>query len=289
MYLAGGRGLMERMTTGVALGAASPPRLHGLRQAARNLGYPLVVLGALVLVGNAVLQVAHGMTGLDSHAYWLAARSEHPYQAAPGAVDGYFYSPLFVQIVRPVAALPWAVFCGLWALLEAACFWWVTTGVSWRWRLPLLSLALTDVVFGNIYGLYAVALTLGLRYPALWAFPLLTKITPALSGLVWFAARGEWGSIVKVAALSSALVAVSYAADPQLWREWVSFLLAHRGGGMWVRLLVAVPLMWWAARRARGGWLPLATMILVPTWFGTIKDWALMSAVPATRRDDLAA
>ena len=40
--------------------------------------------------------------GVDAHAYWVAGRSSHPYDQAPGFQDAFLYTPVFAQLMRPV-------------------------------------------------------------------------------------------------------------------------------------------------------------------------------------------
>ena len=53
---------------------------------------------------------------------------------------------------------------------------------------------LFEFYLGNVHLLLALAIVLGFRWPAAWAFVLLTKITPGI-GLLWFAVRREWRSL----------------------------------------------------------------------------------------------
>lgn len=233
-------------------------------------------VGAVVCAtGNGMLYVHHwNALGGDAHAYWLAGRSAHPYGLAPGEPDAFLYSPLFAQCMRPLAMLPWPVFLGLWMASETAAFCWLVAPLRWAWRVPLVLLASGEVMWGNIYGLMAVAVAIGLRYPAAWSFALLTKITPAVPGALWFAVRGEWRSLLQFAGTSTALIAISAAISPHLWIEWVQFLLAHRGqsGAAWIRMLVSLPLVIVAARLDKPALLPLACFLWLPRWGGQIKD-----------------
>ena len=54
-------------------------------------------------------------------------------------------------------------------------------------------LATVELAGGNISLLLAVAIVVGFRWPAAWAFVLLTKVTPGI-GLLWFVVRREWRS-----------------------------------------------------------------------------------------------
>ena len=70
-----------------------------------------------------------------------------------------------------------------------------------------------DLYHGNIHLLLAVAIVLGFRYPAAWAFVLLTKVTPGI-GLLWFAARGEWRKLGIALGFTAAIVAVTFVFMP---------------------------------------------------------------------------
>ena len=231
--------------------------------------------------------VRAGQIGVDAHAYWLAGRSAHPYGPAAGEVDAFLYSPLFAQAMRPLSLLPWHVFLVVWMLAESAAFSWVVRPLPWVWRVPVGLLAVCELLMGNIYGFLAVAVVLGSRHSAAWVFPLLTKITVAVPGVVWFLLRGEWAQVARAAALTLTLVSVSAAADPQLWREWFGFLRAHGGQigfSTWARLGACVAVAAWAARRDRPSALPLACLLAVPTWSGQSKDLALLLATPRLSR-----
>ena len=60
--------------------------------------------------------------------------------------------------------------------------------------IALLPPVLLMIVQGQLDMVFAVVAVLGLRWPALWAVPLLTKITPGI-GIVWFLVRREWRSL----------------------------------------------------------------------------------------------
>ena len=55
----------------------------------------------------------------------------------------------------------------------------------------------------------AAVIVAGFRWPALWAIPLLTKVTPGGIGLLWFAARGEWRHLGIALASTLAIVVVT--------------------------------------------------------------------------------
>ena len=65
----------------------------------------------------------------------------------------------------------------------------------WPWALLILLLPWTYELFvGQVHLFIAAAIVLGFRWPALWAFNILTKVTPGV-GLLWFLVRREWRSL----------------------------------------------------------------------------------------------
>ena len=86
---------------------------------------------AVYLAIHAVAMCAEYGIGWDAHAYYVAW-SGGLYEALPGSVDAYNYSPLFAQVIWPLTLLPWAVFC-------AVCVGAAGAGVAWLLRpLPLV-------------------------------------------------------------------------------------------------------------------------------------------------------
>jgi hypothetical protein len=226
--------------------------------------------------------VRTGQVGADAHAYWLAGLETHPYGPAPGAVDAFLYSPLFAQAMRLLSLLPWHFFLGAWMVAETVALCWLVRPLPWAWRIPVGLLAVDEILMGNIYVFLAVAAVLGMRYPAAWAFPLLTKITPAIPGVVWFALRGEWRQLVRAGVVTLGLVALSASVDPHLWVEWVQFLLRHgaQSGWVWARIVAGVSIAAVSAKRQYAWGLPLASLVSLPNWNGQPKDMAILLGIP---------
>ncbi|HKG57452.1 MAG TPA: glycosyltransferase 87 family protein, partial [Candidatus Limnocylindrales bacterium] len=201
----------------------------------------------------------------------------------------YVYSPAFLQLVSPLTSLPWQVFIGMWTaiLLAAVAF---LTGP----RLLALGVAVPamELAGGNISLLLAVAIVLGFRWPALWAFVLLTKITPGI-GLLWFAVRREWRSLGIALGATLAVVVVSAFVLPHAWMEWFG-VLATVGGRdgtwaaipipLWARLPVAIAVVVWGARTDRRWAVPVASMIALPAlWYGGLSMLLAVFALSGER------
>jgi hypothetical protein len=156
--------------------------------------------------------------------------------------------------------------------------------VAWLTGPRLLVLGLLvaslELVGGNISLLLAVAIVLGFRWPATWAFVLLTKVTPGV-GLLWFAVRGEWRSLGIALGATLGVVVVSAFFMPAAWGEWFNVLSSAAGRDgtwaavpipFWFRLPVAVAIVVWGARTNRRWAVPVASMVALPAlWYGGLS------------------
>jgi hypothetical protein len=256
----------------------------GLRAAARTGALVGLWLAGLGMIGFLVWGGAH--LGLDSHAYWLALRLEHPYSLEPHDVDAYLYSPLFLQVLYPLGQLPWPAFVVVWAAMQAGIVWWLLLPLRAAWRIPVLLLCSPEFVLGNVHALMALSLVSGFIRPGWWAFLALTKVEPAAPVVLWLAFRGEWRRLVGFSAWSLGLPAVSALAAPRLWSEWIAFLTREHDfdAALWVCLGLAVALVAVAAPR---GWvwaLPIAVLLAIPTDGLGVSGIVLMTALPRLQR-----
>jgi hypothetical protein len=237
--------------------------------------------------------------GFDAFSYW-AVNLADPYFGSAGAFGPFLYSPVAARLFAPASALSWETFLVLWlAILLATAIWlggW--RGEGWRRRGWLYVLAFPPVAVelyhGNIHLLIAAAIAIGFRYPAAWAFVLLTKITPGV-GLLWFAVRREWRNLAIALVFTAALVVVSLAVDPGLWGQWInSVLIASLDHSaqqpqlpipLLIRLPAAVVLVVWGARTDRRWTVPAAATLALPVmWFAGLS---ILVAILALDRPQL--
>lgn len=167
------------------------------------------------------------------------------------------------------------------------------------------------LTIGNVQPLLLAAVVLGLRFPQLWAIPLLTKIGPGV-GLLWFVVRREWRRLAIALGTTAAIAAVSFVLDPQAWFNWVRFITSNVTTPSpvavvpipgWVRFPAAIALIVWGARTDRAWTLPIACGIasfalyewsFLTIWLGVFAfagPWAPRDAVGhltlvPRRRDD---
>jgi len=202
----------------------------------------------------------------DARGFWIAwdgGLYDIPWRTN----EAYVYSPAFAQILWPFTLVPWPVFVGGWTLAAIGCLFWMR--VPWMLAFPGV---IDDILRGNIHVFLAAAIVLSLRYPAAWAFGMLTKVTPGI-GLIWFAARGQWRPLGIAVAVTGAIAVASIALSSSLWTEWFGLLAANAGETariqviplpLLLRLPVACVLIAYGARTNRAWLLPIGVMVGLP-------------------------
>ena len=252
---------------------------------------PLVGIVVAVVIWGLVVAFAEPWgrlwgTGQDARCYYQATLADPYLHSEWNDPIAYVYSPAFLQLVSPLTALPWQAFMAFWTalLIGAVRF---LTGPRLLAAGLLFPFTAMEVAGGNVSLLLAVAIVLGFRWPATWALVLLTKITPGI-GLLWFAVRGEWRSLVIALGATAAIAAVSYVIIPDAWPRWAEVIVANAGkGGTWasvpipllVRLPAAIALVVWGARTDRRWTVPVASMLALPAlWYGGIS--MLLAVIP---------
>ena len=248
------------------------------------------MLAPVVLWGTYLFVDAQGWA-IDSTAYWGAWRGGL-YDQPPAHEGAYLYSPAFAQVIWPFTLLPSWAFAWLVALAALGTLWWLSSPLGWAWRTPLLLACSFELATGNINWLLAVVAAYGLRHPALWVIPALTKITPCV-GPVWFLARGEWRALAASLGWIAAVAGVSAAFAPGLWVDWAHFLVDNgaRAGGtlggsllppLVVRLPLVLALVVYGARRDKPWVVPWSMILLAPV-FG-VGSVAVLAALPRLAR-----
>ena len=201
----------------------------------------------------------------DGLIYWAVDPAAPYVGATVGGENAYLYSPAFAQLFWLIGRLPREAFIVGWTALIAAMAVWLAR--PWPAALLILLVPVAqDVLIGNIHVLLAAAIVLGFRWPATWAFVLLTKVTPGI-GLLWFVVRREWRHLA-LALVATGLIAIaSFAIAPGVWADWVR-LLRGDGGSESSRLLprlgLAALIVAWGALTDRAWTVPLAALLAMP-------------------------
>jgi hypothetical protein len=190
----------------------------------------------------------------------------------------YVYPPPLAQLLQPFHALGWPAFVTVWTAGIFLALW----GSTRWWSLPVLAVSgcallwfgfghalatpLTFAFIGNIQSIIALAILLGFRWPAAWAFVLLTKVGPGI-GILWFAVRGEWRKFAIAVGATTAMAAVSFLLAPGAWFDFVRWAQANLGAPapipvvpvpLFARLVMSALLIVWGARSNRRWTVPIA-------------------------------
>jgi hypothetical protein len=252
--------------------------------ALRRLG--LIGLSVVGVAGTVSIFTAGGGPGFDTYAYWLTGHG--PLYAVGDGLGAFQYTPAALFFLWPVSLLPWALAFPVWLAISAAAL----AAIGGRWSLALLLFVPIpmELYEGNIHLLLALAIVVGFRYPAAWAFVLVTKIVPGV-GLLWFVVRREWRSLAIALVVTGLLVTASLLI-PGAWAAWWAHTTDNPQGmtpnqigvPLWLRLPVAVAIVVWGARTDRRWTVIVAGTLALPSlWFYGLS--MLVGVVPlATRR-----
>jgi hypothetical protein len=237
------------------------------------IGVAVFVVLVAVLAGFRLLGVyPWNEYVFDLHAYWITRDGVDYAATAPGPAGTYLYSPAFAQAIRPLTILPLPLFAAIWTTIGAALLGWlVGRRVLWFAILPPVLLTLVQ---GQLDLAYAIVAVVGLRWPAAWALPLLTKVTPGV-GVLWFLVRREWRALAIAVGATAVVAAVSFALDPPAWPSWLDLLLRTQGPvsdpnliyvpiPLLVRAPAAVAVIAWGAWTSRHWTVPVAMTLAMP-------------------------
>jgi hypothetical protein len=245
-----------------------------------------------VLVGVRLLNVyPWNEYVFDLHAYWVTREGVDYANQHAGPAGAYLYSPAFAQVISPLTSLPLPLFAGIWTALVAGLLLWLTGRNVFV--IAMLPPILLSLVQGQLDVVYAAVAVVGLRWPAAWAVPLLTKVTPGI-GIVWFLVRREWRHLSIAVGATLAVMAVSFLIDPAAWLSWLSFVyraefpsdptLVYLPVPLHVRAPIALALLVWGARTDRRWTIPVAMTLAMPiVWFNSPTILVALAAPLAVR------
>jgi len=240
----------------------------------------------------------------DADGYWGFALGDLYAGTQLGDRGAFLYSPLVAWLFAPFSALPYPAFYALLSGVNLIALTWML-----GWELAAVSLfalpVSNEIARGNIHLLLAAAIVAGMRWPAAWAWVLLTKVTPGI-GLAWFAFRREWRNLAVAIGVTGALVGIGFAIDPDLWTRWFTMLGTNVDAApqtpifeipVLPRLAVAGAIIGLAAWRDRPAVIPVAAMLALPAvWVNSLAMlvacwpiWRMQRAAGPSPDPDVAA
>jgi hypothetical protein len=207
----------------------------------------------------------------DAIAYWKVDLAD-PYTRPVATQDAFTYPPPAALAFAVLGKLPFELFQALWTLLIGLALLWLTG--PWALLFLVIPVVASDLYLGNIHILLAAAIVASLRWPAMWAIPLLTKPSCGV-GLLWYLARGEWRRLATAVGVTGLLVLGSAVLAPALWPKWFDYVIGtglspNVGAAHFVpiplliRLPASVVLVIWGARTNRPWTVPTASMLALP-------------------------
>jgi hypothetical protein len=234
----------------------------------------LSVVGLVAALGMAVYYASDAFV-YDAHAYWLSDGYGRPSQAQ----DAFSYSPpvlLLFQAIRTI--LPWEVFAYLYTISIALGIW-VLAGPFTLFVIFIPHVA-TELSLGNIHIFLALVTVFGLRWPWLWSFVLLTKVTPGV-GLVWFAVRREWRSLAIALGVTAGIALPTLVLFPDLWAGWFRVITdagPEAGGNLFARVVLGGAIVAVGAWRNWQWLVPVGSMLALPVLW-SLHGFSMLVAV----------
>jgi hypothetical protein len=270
-----------------------------LLRSARDFLDRRIVRDAIRLIGLLIVLFVFWLLAFhdyqhDARAYWTANLAHLYERAEVGGRDAYLYSPLFAQLIQPLTWLPWSVFAAVWAALNLGALTWMAGPAIAALLLVIPgSPVIDEVATGNIHLLIGAALVLAMRYPGWWAFPLLTKVTPA-AGMAYLIGAQRWRQMGVAVGVTALLSLVSFILGPHLWFDWVGSLASNAGrslpneiavipGPLIVRTAVAGVIALIGGFRGWRWTVPVAAVIALPVpWSSGLA--VLVAVIAMARR-----
>ncbi len=179
---------------------------------------------------NAALRLKNG---LDVYQRW----TDFGVEKTPG---GFFYSPVFLLITRPLAELPYLPFVRVWMVLIFAASWVYCFCLSrlamgrWDWKSALIFGLFLDGIFQG-----HIALSIGQFEPFMWMMFGLALTTKNRAGLLALAA------LVKIHPVWSLALALGQGGK-NAWKNAAIFALPVLAASLWFVGLHNWA-MWWPA------------------------------------------
>lgn len=232
-----------------------------------------------------------GAWGYDALSYWPVDAVDPYHHVAWREAGAWVYAPPLLTVRSLFGFLPWEMFLVGWTAFLACLLLFLAPGrAALLFLLPPVAL---EIYYGNVHLLLAAAVVLGFRWPATWAFVLLTKVTPGV-GLAWFVARREWRALGIALGATAVIAGVSLVLAPHLWRDWIEVLMASSGrettwlgsllGPLWFRVVLATCIAFVGGLAGYRWPVALAVMLAIPALWN-ITPSVLVALVPLVAMD----
>ena len=271
-----------------------PLELRELAAAARGFAARWMPFTSRVLTGLGIalaifywwLLTSTGGKPADAWAYWSA----NPAALYPTGDDwratNYVYSPAFELLAGVTRTIPFETFMAVYRALLLG----IVVYLAGPFTLVVLVLfpVASEVNAGNIQLLLAVAVIASFRWPAAWAFVILTKLTPGV-GLLWFVLRRQWRHVAIALGVTGLITVATAIIWPDRWAGFIHLLTAYAPPTpdpwylpLWARLPFAVAILVIGAWR-NWRWTVVAGSALALPIYWSISPSMLVGVLPYLR------
>jgi hypothetical protein len=246
-----------------------------------------VLLGIIAAVTYWLYLTTGGAQAVDVHYYWAADPHDlYPHPEA-GEHNGYNYSPAFEFVAGWWRGIPFEAYEAIWRAVLLAMLVYLA-GPFTLFVLLTVPVA-SEINAANIQIPLALAVVLGFRWSASWAFVILTKLTPGV-GLLWFLVRREWRQFAIALGATAAIAAASFVLMPDAWAGYVRLLTGSPAPAVapyylsfWTRLPFAIAFVVVGAWR---GWrwpVVVGATLALPVYYIT-SSAMLVGVLPSLRQ-----
>lgn len=247
----------------------------------------LVLLGIIAAATYWWYLTEGGGLPVDVHAYW-AADPRNLYVHGPGpANDAYLYAPSFEFVAGWWRGIPFEAYAAIWRAILLVMLIYLA-GPFTLFALLTVPVA-SEINAANIQIPLALAIVLGFRWPACWAFVLLTKISPGV-GLLWFVLRREWRALGVALGVTAAIALMSFVLMPDAWFEYLDLLTSNPAPAvapyylpLWVRLPFATAIVALGALTGRRWAVVVGATVALPVYWIT-SSAMLVGVLPFLRK-----
>jgi hypothetical protein len=247
----------------------------------------LVLLGIIACATYWWYLTSGGGLPVDVHYYWAADPGNlYPHPEA-GEHNGYNYSPAFEFVAGWWRSIPFEAYAAIGRAVLLAMLVYLA-GPFTLFALLTVPVA-SEINAANIQIPLALAVFLGFRWPATWAFVILTKLTPGI-GLFWFLLRREWRHLAIALGGTAAVAAVSFVLMPHAWFDYVVLLTGSPAPAVapyylsfWTRLPFAIGFIAWGAWKGKRWPVVVGATIALPVYYIT-SSAMLVGVLPFLRK-----
>jgi hypothetical protein len=245
----------------------------------------LVLLGIVAAAAYWWYLTSGGGLPVDVHAYWVA--DPHNLYAHTSSDDAYLYPPTFEFVAGWWRGIPFEAYAAIWRAILLVILVYLA-GPFTLFAMLTVPVA-SEINAANIQIPLALAVVLGFRWPATWAFVILTKLTPGV-GLLWFLIRREWRHLAIAAAATVAIAAVSFVLMPDAWFTYIRLLTGTPAPAVapyyltiWTRLPFAIAFIAFGAWSGRRWPVVVGATLALPVYYIT-SSAMLVGVLPYVRQ-----